>query len=184
MIKYDTIFLDRDGTLNFDPGYIKSINQFNFFRFTIPALQALARNGNRFCIITNQSGLGRGLIVLDKLEEIHKFIKHEFKHYEIPLLNIYYCPDHPSAATKFRKPGTGMFTTAAEDFNIILKNSLMIGDGTADMEAAANLKMDSMLVKTGRGEETFNKLPAGLRPTYIVKNLKAGADLLLGKSNK
>ncbi|MEE8437415.1 MAG: HAD-IIIA family hydrolase [Candidatus Neomarinimicrobiota bacterium] len=184
MIKYDTIFLDRDGTLNFDPGYINSINQYNFFEFTISALQALAQNGNRFCIITNQSGLGRGLIVIDKLEEIHKFIKHEFKLNEIPLLSIYFCPDHPSAATNFRKPGTGMFKTAAVDFNIILKNCLMIGDGTADMEAAANLKMDSMLVLTGRGEETFNKLPSGLKPTYIVKNLEAGADLLLGKSNK
>ena len=71
MRKYNTIFLDRDGTLNPDPGYISSLDQFEFYDFTIPALQRLAHSGNRFCIVTNQSGVSRGLIDQDDLNKIH-----------------------------------------------------------------------------------------------------------------
>jgi len=74
MKQYDTIFLDRDGTLNPDPGYINDLSQFNFFDFTMEGLKILSENGNRFCIITNQSGIGRGMIEVDKLSEIHDYI--------------------------------------------------------------------------------------------------------------
>ena len=89
MRKYNTIFLDRDGTLNPDPGYISSLDQFVFYDFTIPALQRLAYSGNRFCIITNQSGVSRGLIDQDDLNKIHDHIKNEFFKNSIPLLDIY-----------------------------------------------------------------------------------------------
>ena len=85
---YDCIFLDRDGTINPDPGYISSIQNFNFFDFTIPALKQIAKLGNRFCIVTNQSGVSRGLIKQSDLDIIHHYIEQEFKKYEIPLLNI------------------------------------------------------------------------------------------------
>ena len=74
MRKYNTIFLDRDGTLNPDPGYISSLDQFEFYDFTIPALQRLAYSGNRFCIVTNQSGVSRGLIDQDDLNKIHVYL--------------------------------------------------------------------------------------------------------------
>ena len=79
MKKYDCIFLDRDGTLNPDPGYISSLNDFIFYDFTLPALKQLAKAGNRFCIITNQSGISRGLIQQEHLQEIHDFITMEFE---------------------------------------------------------------------------------------------------------
>ena len=69
---YDCIFLDRDGTINFDPkGYINSLQNFNLYEFTIPALKRLSKLGNKFCIITNQSGISRGLIKEDNLNFIH-----------------------------------------------------------------------------------------------------------------
>ena len=71
MKKYDCIFLDRDGTINFDPGYISTIEDFRLYDFTIPALKKLARLGNKFCIITNQSGVSRGLIKKENLFLIH-----------------------------------------------------------------------------------------------------------------
>ena len=72
---YDCIFLDRDGTINSDPkGYINSLQNFNLYDFTIPALKKLARLGNIFCIITNQSGVSRGLIKKENLFLIHDFI--------------------------------------------------------------------------------------------------------------
>ena len=83
MKKYDCIFLDRDGTINFDPGYISTIEDFRFFDFTIPALKKLARLGNIFCIITNQSGVSRGLIKKKNLFLIHDFIHKIFKNMKL-----------------------------------------------------------------------------------------------------
>ena len=78
MKNYDCIFLDRDGTLNPDSGYISSLNDFMFFDFTLSALSKIASTGNKFCIITNQSGVSRGLINIEDLEAINLYIKKEF----------------------------------------------------------------------------------------------------------
>lgn len=179
MKQYDTLFLDRDGTLNPDPGYIRSLEQFSFFYFALPALNKLSRARFRFCIITNQSGVGRGLIKLHKLQEIHQFITSEFDKNDINLLGIYQCSDHPERATEYRKPGPGMFNQAAREHGIVLENSLMIGDAVSDIEAGVNLKMDTMLVLTGKGEDSLATLKDGIKPTYVVKNLLEGADLLM-----
>ena len=178
MKKYDCIFLDRDGTLNPDPGYIKSINEFQFYSFTIDSLIRIAKNKNRFCIISNQSGVSRGLITKEDLDEIHCHIKNEFRKYRIPLLEIIISMDHPNMATNRRKPGTGMFLEAQERFNVNLKESLMIGDSYSDMESARLLGMDRMLVLSGVGTKTFSFIQKKKSPTYIVKNLCFGADIL------
>ena len=177
MKKYDTIFLDRDGTLNSDPGYINSLDQFEFYDFTMLALKEMSKFCSRFCIITNQSGLARGKIKLDELSEIHNFILNEFYQNQLNLLGIYYCSDHPDNPTVNRKPGSGMFQAAATDHNINLTNSLMIGDAVSDIEAGLNLNMDTMLVLTGRGNESSVNLN-DLKPKYIVDDLMAGATLL------
>ncbi len=179
MIKYDTIFLDRDGTLNFDPGYISSLDQFEFYDFSIPALKFLSDHGNRFCMVTNQSGVSRGLIVETDLNKIHDYIRNQFAENDIRLLDIYFCPDHPDNATDRRKPGIGLFIEAAEEHAIDLRKSLMIGDGIADISAGNELGMDTMLVLTGRGNQTKLNLPDSIKPTYIVKNIYYGAQLIL-----
>ena len=178
MKKYDCIFLDRDGTLNPDPGYISSMDDFVFFGFTLSALRKLSKAGNRFCIVTNQSGVSRGLIKQKELDEIHEFIKDQFQQHGIPLLGIYACPDHPEQATERRKPGSGMFLEAEVDHDLSLMDCLMIGDSTADMEAGEMLGMDTMLVLTGRGMEAIDYLPEYETPTYIVKDLAEGAEKL------
>ena len=178
MKRYDCIFLDRDGTLNPDPGYIKDINEFQFYNFTIESLIKLANNRNRFCIVSNQSGISRGLIIKEDLDKIHYYIKKEFIRYGIPLLEIIISTDHPNMATERRKPGAGMFLEAQERFNINLKKSLMIGDSCGDMESARLLGMDRMLVLTGLGMKTFSSIQKKRLPTYIVKNLRYGAEIL------
>jgi histidinol-phosphate phosphatase family protein len=178
MKHYDCIFLDRDGTLNPDPGYISSLDDFTFFDYTLPSLKIMAGAGNRFCIVTNQSGITRGLIQSDDLDEIHSFIQQEFKKNGIPLLGIYVCTDHPEQATERRKPGPGMFLEAEMDHELTLMNCLMVGDSAADIEAGEMLGMDTMLVLTGRGAETMNALPDYEMPTYIVEDLYKGARIL------
>jgi len=178
MKKYDTIFLDRDGTLNPDPGYISNIAHYKFYPFTIEALKKLAHVCDGFCIITNQSGIGRGLVKQKNLDEIHEYIRSEFEIHQIKLLDIYVCPDHPDHASSDRKPGTGMFTKASKKYNIDLKRSMMIGDAGSDIEAGAKLEMDTMLVLTGNGPETVEILK-NIKPTIIVENLMAGAELIV-----
>ena len=174
MNKYDTIFLDRDGTLNPDPGYINSLDQFGFYDFTIPALKKMSEYCAGFCIITNQSGLSRGLIKIDELSKINNFILNEFYRNKLNLRGIYFCSDHPNKASINRKPGIGMFKAAAKDHHIDLKNSIMIGDTLSDIKAGLNLNMDTMLVMTGRGEKSKDNLK-GFNPKFIVKDIMDGA---------
>jgi len=178
MKQYDTIFLDRDGTLNPDPGYIKSLDQFEFYDFTFEALKKLSNVGNRFCIITNQSGIGRGIIDIGRLGEIHDYILNQFYENDLDLLGIYFCPDHPDDASDFRKPGKGMFVEASKEHQIELSQSIMIGDAVSDMQAGVNLGMDTMLVLTGRGEETLSIL-GHLSPTIIADNLLEGVKQIM-----
>ena len=178
MGKYDCIFFDRDGTINHDPGYISKLKDFIFFEFTISALNLLASITNKFIIITNQSGVSRGLIKENDLLIINDFIMDELKKNDLPILKIYYCTDHPDHATNRRKPGTGMFLDAARDYNIDLSNCLMIGDSISDIPPANNLGMDSMLVLTGNGKYDQNRLSHDNKPTYVTKNILTGAKFL------
>ena len=178
MKKYDCIFLDRDGTINSDSGYISTIKDFKLYDFTIPALKKLARLGNKFCIITNQSGVNRGLIKKEDLLSIHNFIEQIFEESQIPLLKIYTCFDHPDHSTERRKPGSGMFYEAKNDFGFDLKNCLMIGDSYSDIKAGILLEMDTMLVLTGHGERTLSVLKKDEIPTFVAKNLNKGVEEL------
>ena len=178
MKKYSTIFLDRDGTINPDPGYISSLDQFKFYDFTFSALKRLTKDGNSFCIVTNQSGVSRGLIKQKELDNIHDYIKNQFMKNSIPLLGIYIAIDHPDNATTRRKPGVGMFLEASKDHNIDLKDSLIVGDSINDIQAGKDLGMDTILVCTGRGSQTILDYPE-LEPDAIVTNIEEAADWIL-----
>ena len=177
MKKYDAIFLDRDGTLNPDTGYISSLKDFEFYDFTINALKKMSVYSSSFCVITNQSGLSRGKIDIDQLSKIHNYILNQFHKNNLNLIGIYFCPDHPDNPSINRKPGPGMFHLAAKEHNINLRNSIMIGDAVSDIEAGLNLGMDTMLVLTGIGESSKDNLN-GLVPKHIVDNIMSGAELM------
>jgi len=181
MIKYDAIFLDRDGTLNFDPGFVLNVGQFKFYDFAIPALKILSQNGNNFCIISNQSGVGRGLIDINDLRDLNAYIRREFINNQINLLEIYNCTDHPDKASNRRKPGTGMFLEAADDHNIELKRCLMIGDSERDLIPAHALGMDTLLVLTGNGHLTLDTIAPSDKPTFVAENILEGAKMLVKK---
>ena len=118
--KYECVFLDRDGTINFDPGYISSVEDFKFYDYTFKALGLLKPITKSFIIITNQSGVSRGLIKEKKLIEINSFIHSKFLENKLNLLDIYFCTDLPEVGSSFRKPGVGMFLQASSDYNVDL----------------------------------------------------------------
>ena len=176
---YDCIFLDRDGTINFDPGYIKNIDEFKLYSYTINALRKLSFITKSFCIVSNQSGVSRGLINIDELNKIHNYIKLTFKNHNINLLDILIAIDCPDKVTSNRrKPGIGMFIEAKRTYKIKLKNSLMIGDSHTDIEPGKVTGMESMLVLSGIGNLSLKKFKNNLWPNYIVNDLSEGADLL------
>ncbi|MFQ6604213.1 MAG: D-glycero-alpha-D-manno-heptose-1,7-bisphosphate 7-phosphatase [Fidelibacterota bacterium] len=179
--RFDTIFLDRDGTLNPDPGYIKSLDEFTFFPFTFPALKVLETLTDRFCIVSNQSGVGRGWITEKALGKIHEYINSSFAEQGLPLVGIYVCYDLPGTSSTHRKPAIGMFNDAARDHQIDLKRCLMIGDTDKDIIAGETAGMETMLVLTGEGETTLKK--GKIHATYTAPDLWEGA-LQLSEAGK
>ena len=174
MIKYDCIFLDRDGTLNPDSGYINCLEDYEFYDFTIPALKLMSKKNNQFCIVTNQSGVGRGLISVGQLKSINNFIKKEFKRNCLTLIDIYMCFDLPDDASNHRKPGSGMFLDAKVDHNLNLSKCLMVGDSFKDMEAGYKLGMETLLVLTGEGKKTLDRCEGSNLITYKGVNIYEG----------
>ena len=174
MKKYDCIFLDRDGTLNPDSGYINDISDYKFYKFTLPALKLMSKKNNQFCIITNQSGVARGLVSIKSLNTINNFIRKEFSENRIPLLDIYMCFDHPDNASNRRKPGPGMFLEAKKEYNLKLSNCLMVGDSILDMKAGKNLGMETMLVLTGEGVKTLKNFQGSKLISHVAENIYKG----------
>ena len=107
MKKYDCIFLDRDGTLNPDPGYISSLKDFRLYSFTLDALKKLSALSSHLCIITNQSGISRGLIEEKELDKIHSYLVSKIEQEHMEISGLYVCTDLPGTGSKRRKPQTG-----------------------------------------------------------------------------
>lgn len=148
------VFLDRDGTINPDPGYISSLADYTFYEDTLDALSLLSKYSYKYVIITNQSGIARGYFSESDLQKIHDYIKIEFKKAGITLLDIYYCPHHPDDKCKCRKPGIEFFIQASIKHSIDLKKCYIIGDTLMDMGAGRDLGLKLILVRTGEGEKT------------------------------
>lgn len=139
------LFLDRDGVINVDRGYVHRIDQFEF----IPGIFELVRfavHDLRWPVIvtTNQSGIGRGLFDEVAFQSLTRWMCERFKAEDAPLTRVYHCPYHPQdgigeykADHPWRKPNPGMILQAASDYNIDIGNSALVGDGMRDIEAAA-----------------------------------------------
>lgn len=137
------IFLDRDGTLNPDPGYISDPDDFNLFPGVAAALAKLQRAGYLLIVITNQSGIARGLISLAQLNAVHAKMQKQLNESGAKIDAIYHCPHHPDfppvdgvADCNCRKPRPGLIERALRDHQIDPAGSYMIGDRSSDIKIA------------------------------------------------
>lgn len=164
-----TVFLDRDGTLNPDPGYIGSPDQFELFPGVASALARLTRAGARLVVLTNQSGVGRGLFSSTDLDAIHAKLRRLLHNAGVSLDAIYVCPHHPDDRCHCRKPETGMIDQAVRDLGIDLSRSYLIGDHAKDMELAKRVGVKRVLVTTSEHGELarsdFDKFAAVVAPS-------------------
>lgn len=167
---YRHIILDRDGVLNReapDGGYIRAPGEFSWLPGSLEALALLRGAGLHLTVVTNQSGVGRGLMTLAQLEAIHSRMRDEAARHGGALDTVLFCPHAPDDGCECRKPAPGMIREALTRSGIGAAESLLVGDDRRDLEAATGAGVKSALVRTGKGRKTEALLPDGADvPTY------------------
>lgn len=183
-MKNRAVFLDRDGTLNEDPGYLGDSKKLILYPLTGEALAILKNDlGFKLIVVSNQSGVARGLITTEQVENVNNRINEILNSSEVQIDAFYYCPYHPDfnndSDSKCRKPSPLMINTAAEKYNIDLKQSYLIGDSVSDIEAGINAGVKTILVKTGYGLESINMLQKdGKFPSFVANNLMEACEFI------
>ena len=141
-MKNKALFLDRDGVINFDYGYVHKKEDFKFRPEIFNICKSALENKFKIIVITNQSGIGQNFFTEKEFKLLNKFMLSEFRRNQIEITHIYFCPFHPIKGkgkylkdSYLRKPKPGMFFEAAKDYDINLRKSIMIGDKKTDYEA-------------------------------------------------
>ncbi|MDI6766524.1 MAG: HAD family hydrolase [Bacteroidota bacterium] len=173
------IFLDRDGTINHEVDFLHSPTDLNLLPRSANAIHEANMQGWKVFIITNQSGIARGILTEDQLLVIHRTLGQELLKYNAKLDAIYYCPHHPDIGEppfrkecECRKPKIGMLEKAAAEYNINLKNSFVIGDKMIDVQTGKNSGVTSILVLTGYGKTELELCrKQNVLPDFIANNL-------------
>lgn len=144
-----TLFLDRDGVINVRliDDYVKNINEFEFLPGVLEAFRIFAEKFGRIIIVTNQQGVGKGLMTLQDVDSVHDYMLKEVENQKGRVDKIYVCPQLKSDPDNFRKPSPRMAYMAQHDFpEIDLEKSVMIGDSNSDIEFGKNAGMFTILI--------------------------------------
>jgi D-glycero-D-manno-heptose 1,7-bisphosphate phosphatase len=146
-------FLDRDGVINVDRGYVHRVEDFEFVPGALEACRELSRRGWLLVIATNQSGIGRGLYREEDFQRLTGWMRARFDQHGAPLAGVYFCPHHPADACECRKPAPGMLLAAARELSLDLGRSMLFGDKCEDLMAAraAGIARRVLLAKDGQG---------------------------------
>jgi heptosyltransferase-2 len=176
-----TVFLDRDGTLNKDTGYIKSPDELTLLPGVGAALARLKKAGACLVVVTNQSGLGRGYFAAKDLEAIHAKLRLLLAEDQVTLDGLYFCPHHPDDRCNCRKPAPGMIDRAVAELRVDLDRAYVIGDSARDIELAKQVGARSLLVLTGpSGREALADLSRrGLPPDHVADGLPQAVDWIV-----
>lgn len=185
------VFLDRDGTMVHDVGYLSRREDLRWYPFTIDAVRLLNRAGFAVCVTTNQGGIGLGFTTVDFVRSIHAEMNETIRAAGGCIDGWYYCPHHPRAVTdalrtpcRCRKPGCGMPEQAARELGLDLPRSFVVGDKRADIGMARAMGGRGLLVQTGYGP--FERARAGdeLGDAPVVANLMEAVSWILGPGSR
>ncbi|MGD8534849.1 MAG: HAD family hydrolase [Candidatus Aminicenantes bacterium] len=191
-MKKKAVFLDRDGTINKDVGYPASYSAIEIYPYSFEAVRKLNEAGFSTVIVTNQSGIGRGLIREKNLQTIHEKMKTLFAQHNAHFDGIYYCPHYLFSPTpeykadcQCRKPNPGMAHQAAADLGIDTTQSYMVGDKVEDILFGLNIQAKPILCLTGFGQESLSKLKEkGIKPAYVAQTLLDAVQWILQQEKK
>jgi D-glycero-D-manno-heptose 1,7-bisphosphate phosphatase len=185
------VFLDRDGTISEEVGYINHLDRLQLYPWSAEAIRKLNRAERPVIVVTNQSGVARGYFTEELLHGVHQKIALELAARGARVDAIYYCPHHPAAPLeayrvncRCRKPLIGMVEEAAKRFHIDLGSSYVVGDSYRDMQLGFHAGARTILVMTGygRGEYEYQRHRWPRLPDRIAENLLEAVDIILGES--
>jgi D-glycero-D-manno-heptose 1,7-bisphosphate phosphatase len=183
------VFIDRDGTISEEVGYINHPSRFRLFLYSAPAIKHLNDSGWLAVVVTNQAGVARGYFSEELITIVHEQMQLELEKQNARLDAIYYCAHHPTvgeppyrAECDCRKPRTGLITRAAAELDIDLAESWMIGDRYSDIELARHAGMRSAFVLSGygRGEWEHQRTGWTYQPDLISENLCEAVQGIVG----
>lgn len=174
------VIVDRDGVINEDSDeYVKGPEEWKPLPGSIEALSRLWHGGYRICVVSNQSGLARGLFGLAELNAMHKKLRDLLAAQGTQVEMIAFCPHLPSDGCMCRKPRPGLLFTVSERLGLSLRGIPYVGDSIGDVIAARAAQMIPWLVRTGKGARTLEREAVSLGDVQIFPNLAAAVDHLL-----
>ncbi|MBI1799399.1 MAG: HAD family hydrolase [Candidatus Eisenbacteria bacterium] len=178
------VFLDRDGTLVVERGYLADPDDLELLPGVPEALRDLAAAGFALIVISNQSGVGRGLFPLARVHQAMARLRTLLRARGIELDAIYFCPHRPDAGCDCRKPGAALLERASDDLGIALSRSFMVGDKLIDARAGHNAGSRGVLVRTGYGrdEERANPGPGMAPPERVFDDLRDASRWMLAEA--
>lgn len=180
-MKNKAVFIDRDGTINFDVHYLDDPDKFEMYPGVGEGVKKLKENGFKIIVITNQSGIARGYFTEKQLSNIHEKMKKEFQKFDVVLDGIYYCPHHPDDNCNCRKPNTGLFEKAIKEHNIDVKKSYLLGDKILDIGAGKKISVRAILIPEPyiREELLSKKNEWEYKPDYIADDFMDAVEWIL-----
>ncbi len=175
------VFLDRDGTINEEMGYVNHLSRFKLLPGVAEAIRRLSGAGLRVVVITNQSGAARGYFPASLVAEIHEYLKKLLAEGGACLDGLYACLHHPDAGCACRKPKTALLEQAARELDLDLARSYLVGDRYIDIRSAANAGVKGILVLTGYGRGEYEYLRGGqtVQPAHVAENLLDAAEWIV-----
>ncbi len=188
MKKARAVFLDRDGTIIEEVGYLDRAERLKMIPGAEKAISKLNQAGIKVVVVTNQSGIARGYFSEACVEEIHERMREELARSGARIDAFYYCPHHPEGSIEryrsncdCRKPGIGLLERAAREHNLDLSSCFVVGDKYADVEAGFRAGSRSILVLTGYGREVYEGQGKAWprQPDHVAEDLSEAADWVL-----
>ena len=181
------VFLDRDGTIIEEVGYLDRPERVEFFPYTVDAIRVLNRAGLAVVLVSNQSGIARGFFTAGVVDDVHRKMEGMLAAGGAHIDAYYYCPHHPdgkvpglATACECRKPARGMVDRAVTEFGIDPARSFVVGDRWLDVALARTVGAKGILVRTGYGESVEHQAPRDLTADAVVDNLIAASSWILG----
>ena len=174
------VFLDRDGTINEEVGYVNHLERFILLPKVSQAIRLLNQHGWKAIVVTNQSGVARGYFPESLVQQVHQKMEKLLESEEAHLDRIYYCPHHPDIGVPpyrqkcgCRKPATGMIEKAMKELALDLSQSYMVGDRGVDIEFAHQIGAKAVLVLTGygKGEWEYSGAQWKVKPDHVAPDL-------------
>jgi D-glycero-D-manno-heptose 1,7-bisphosphate phosphatase len=184
MVLRPAVFLDRDGTISEEVGYLNDVRSFRMFPYTAAAIRRLNDADLPVIVVTNQSGVAHGFFPESMVETVHDVMTRQLADAGAHLNAIYYCPHALEDDCDCRKPKPGLLQRAVREHAVDLRRSFVVGDRYGDIELAHGSGGRGILVRTGYGEEDLRQNGAAWprQPDHVANDLAAAVDWILRQS--